>query len=131
MTKCSQMYYLHVWLLFEATVSKRWFPVTMAAFHDTGTVSMLCLVCPSPFLLSHFLTWGRKMLPPVRYKTRWSSRNFVNFITPLFSAATCGVHLFHSTTRSVQASGTQRMMGMQEPLVTVIPTSLGSTLLYS
>lgn len=71
------------------------------------------LVCPSLFLLSHL--WETKMLPLARFKTRWSIHSFTNWV-------------HHSTTRSVEASRVQRMMGTHGPRQLSFP--LPSTLLY-
>lgn len=46
-----------------------------------------------------------------------------------FSLTTCSVLHFFSTTRCVEVSGVQRMMGTHGPMVTVVAVSLHSALL--
>lgn len=62
--------------------------------------------CPPPCLISH--RRETKMLPHIRFKRHRSVRSFTNFVTR-------SVRHFGSTTRSVQASGVQRMMGTHAP----------------
>lgn len=63
------------------------------------------------------------MLPHLRFAEACAISHFVN------SLATCDVHHLRSSTRSVYASRVQRMMGMQGPVVTVVPSAFYSALL--
>lgn len=62
------------------------------------------------------------MLRHFRLKTRWSLCSVTNFVT-WFCLATHGVHYFCYAARSVEASGAQRMTGMNGPILNLFPTS--------
>lgn len=78
----------------------------------------------SVFCIFSFLgTVKPKMLPPVRFETRRSIRNFTNSVMWL-SLAARSFGQFRSASGFVSSRRVQRIMSTHEPMVMVVPTSL-------
>lgn len=95
-----------------------------AEYGTTLAVSTYCFlsVC---HIFSFNISWHgeTKLFPHITFKTHWNPPQFHNFDTRLPLATSC---CFCPTTRSVLASGVQRMMGTYRPMKTVVPSFLCS-----